>query len=114
MLIITGGYYDAEFGSNTLRELDTTMVMPYNGDSGWREAGKLPSTRREFSGAMMGGVFYVVGGGGVPTGEICSWNPDTEEWTVEGHMLERSDGDSGRRMHAITGASLAALAEYCT
>ena len=109
MLLVTGGSSYEQFGSNLLRYRDTTLVMPYNGDSGWREAGKLPSARRHFRGAMMGGVFYVVGGGTTGPGiEVCSWDPDTEKWTLEGRML------NGRRMHAVTGVSLAALAEYCT
>jgi len=121
--LITGRLYHA-CGSYTVGELqmlivaggliggysDTTELLDYsNTDSGWREAGPLPSARYGLAGANLEEVFHVSGGwnSSAKFTDILAWDPVAELWAHAGQL------SNPRCLHSLTEVDLSLLEGLC-
>jgi hypothetical protein len=92
MLILTGGW-DGQY-------LSSTEVMEHP-EGSWREAGPLPSARRDLRGASLASVFHVSGGyDGSDLDDILAWDAVSETWSLAGHLA------TARQYHSMTEVSL--------
>jgi len=102
MLIVAGGL----IGGYS----DTTELLDYsNTDSGWREAGLLPSPRYGLAGANLEEVFHISGGrnSSAKFTDILAWDPVSEQWSLAGQL------STPRNLHSLTEVDLNILEELC-